>query len=158
MNTYIINNPTLQSLHKRINGLIVWVLCWLMWIYLLLPLLTLSGWLLGDKKLATEMRWFGGYKRLLQLLEIYLITLLVIVVLWLGWVLYHALRPQKLIAAASKTVKDHDLCDFYQVKTSELLPCRRAFLVTVYFNDQGEITQLEPGVAQSRQEANMLTS
>jgi poly-beta-1,6-N-acetyl-D-glucosamine biosynthesis protein PgaD len=158
MNSYIINNPKLQSLRKRINGLIVWALCWLMWIYLLLPLLTLSGWLLGDKKLATEMRWFGGYKSLLQLLEIYLITLLVIVVLWLGWVLYHALRPQKLIAAASKTVNDQELCDFYQVKRGELLPCRDSPFVTVYFNDQGEITQLAPSVPQQQQEANRSAS
>ncbi|MFI3185270.1 MAG: poly-beta-1,6-N-acetyl-D-glucosamine biosynthesis protein PgaD, partial [Methylococcaceae bacterium] len=81
MKDYIINTPQLQSLKKRISALFVWAICWVMWIYLLIPLVTLSSWVLGDKKMINEMRWFGGYKSLLELMEIYVATLLVMVAL-----------------------------------------------------------------------------
>jgi hypothetical protein len=95
------------------------------------------------------MRWFGGYKSLLQLLEIYIITLLVIIILWLCWVVYHALRRQPLIPAASKMVTDEMLCHFYNVNAEELHQCRQASLVTVFFNNQGQIIQLDPSVTLS---------
>ncbi|MCX7087708.1 MAG: poly-beta-1,6-N-acetyl-D-glucosamine biosynthesis protein PgaD [Methylococcales bacterium] len=144
MKAYIINNPQLQTLGKRISGLLVLVTCWLMWIYLLFPLFTLSGWLMGDKKLVTEMRWFGGYKSLLQLLEIYGMTLLVIAMLWVCWVLYHSLRKQAVIPAANILVNDTDLCAFYKVNNDELQHCRQASAITVYFDEHGQITRLEP--------------
>jgi biofilm PGA synthesis protein PgaD len=147
MKGYIINSPQLQSLHKRLSGIIVWVACWFMWIYLLLPLFTLGGWLLGDTQLVTEMRWFGGYKSLLELLQIYVITLMVIVIFWIGWVLSHTFRPQSLLAAANNTVSDQALCQFYQVKNDELQHCRQSSLITVYFDDNGQIVHLEPTVA-----------
>lgn len=147
MNEYIINAPQLQSLHKRINGMLVWAVGWLMWIYLLIPLITLSSWLLGDHTLANEMRWFGGYKSLLELLEIYFITLLVLAVLWLCWVGYHSLRKQTLLPAANKKVNDSDLCAFYQVESDELQQCRYSQLTTVYFDDHGQIILLEPDIS-----------
>lgn len=142
MKEYIINSPQLQSLHKRIGALFVWLVCWLMWIYLLIPLLTLSAWLLGDNSLSNEMRWFGGYKSLLELLGIYVDTLLVLISLWLGWVLYHWQRKQVLIPAAFNVVDDRAICAFYQVKNTELDVCRKASLVTVYFDEHGQIVQL----------------
>jgi poly-beta-1,6-N-acetyl-D-glucosamine biosynthesis protein PgaD len=141
---HIINSPQLQSLHKRISGMLVWIICWLMWIYLLIPLITLSSWLLGDNTLANEMRWFGGYKSLLELLEIYVVTLLALAVMWMCWVSFHALRKQTSPNAANSMVNDDDLCAFYQVKKDELQQCRRAQLTTVYFDDHGQITTMEP--------------
>ena len=41
MKGYIINAPHLQSLQKRLGALFAWVICWVMWIYLLVPLVTL---------------------------------------------------------------------------------------------------------------------
>ena len=91
MKTYIINAPQLQSIQKRLGGFFSWLLCWAMWIYLLVPLVTLTSWVLGDKKMINEMRWFGGYKSLLELLQIYLISLLVMAGLWLIWIIYRSL-------------------------------------------------------------------
>ncbi|NOT13539.1 MAG: poly-beta-1,6-N-acetyl-D-glucosamine biosynthesis protein PgaD [Methylococcaceae bacterium] len=147
MNEYIINSPQLQSLHKRISDMIVWAICWLMWIYLLIPLITLSSWLLGDNTLSNEMRWFGGYKSLLELLEIYVATLLTLAALWLFWVVYHALRQHPVIPAATHPVTDRDLCDFYKVSNDALQQCRQAQLTTVYFDDNGQIIHLEPDIS-----------
>ncbi len=144
MNEYIINYPQLQSLQKRISGMIVWAVGWLMWIYLLIPLITLSSWLLGDKTMANEMRWFGGYKSLLELMGIYVVTLLVLAILWLVWVVYHALQKHPVIPAATHIVTDTDLCSFYQVSNDELQLCRKAQLTTVFFDDHGHIIHMEP--------------
>ena len=54
MKTYIINAPQLQSIQKRLGGFFSWLLCWAMWIYLLVPLVTLTSWVLGDKKMIND--------------------------------------------------------------------------------------------------------
>jgi|GEM_PF-209265 len=146
MKDYIIDHPQLQSLQKRMGALLVWVVCWLMWIYLLVPLVTLGGWLLGDYKMSDEMRWFGGYGSLLQLLKIYVATLLVQALLWLCWVFFRARRSRWFFAAAGKKVDDEQLCAFYHVQPQELEQCRDAHLITVYFDDQGKIVHLEPDI------------
>jgi len=147
MKDYIINTPQLQSLKKRISSVFVLAVCWLMWIYLLIPLVTLGSWLLGDKKMTDEMRWLGGYKSLLELLEIYFMTLLVLVMLWLCWVCFRALRIRTTLPASHKIVDDADLCGFYQVQMDELQQCRNSSLITVYFDDHGQIVHLDPHIA-----------
>lgn len=142
MNQYIIDAPQLQSLSKRFGSFLVWIICWLMWIYLLLPLLTLAGWLMGDHNLTDGMRWFGGYKSLLQLLEIYVMTLLALIALWAAWVIYHFVQRPALIAAAGRIVTTTEIESYYQVDTEELAQCRAAQCVTVYFDDHGQIIKL----------------
>lgn len=148
MKEYIINAPQLQSLQKRLGALLVWLFCWFMWIYLLIPLVTLISWVLGDKKMINQMRWFGGYKSLLELLQIYGITLLVMIALWLCWVFYRFLRNKPLHPAAHKKVSDEELCAFYQVKNDELQQCRNAAMITVYFDDHGHIVRLDSHIDQ----------
>jgi poly-beta-1,6-N-acetyl-D-glucosamine biosynthesis protein PgaD len=146
MKGYIINAPQLQSLEKRAGALFVWAVCWVMWIYLLVPLVTLSSWLLGDRKMINQMRWFGGYKSLLELMEIYFVTLLVMCALWLGWIFYRAIRKKAITPSAHKLVNDAGLCAFYQVKADELQQCRKASMITVYFDDHGHIVHLDPHI------------
>lgn len=146
MKGYIINAPQLQSLEKRAGALFVWTVCWVMWIYLLVPLVTLSSWLLGDRKMINQMRWFGGYKSLLELMEIYFVTLLVMCALWLGWILYRAIRKKAITPSANKLVNDAGLCAFYQVKADELQQCRNASMITVYFDEHGHIVHLDPHI------------
>jgi len=146
MREYIINAPQLQSLQKRVGALFVWLTCWVMWIYLLIPLATLSSWMLGDRKMINEMRWFGGYKSLLELMQIYVVTLLVMVALWLCWVLYRTLRSRVMLPATYNIVSDAELCTFYQVKAEELQQCRNVSMITVYFDDHGHIVHLDPHI------------
>jgi len=146
MKEYIIYAPQLQSLQKRIGALFVWAVCWVMWVYLLIPLVTLSSWVMGDRKMINEMRWFGGYKSLLELMQIYVVTLLAMVALWLCWILYRTLRSRTALPAAHKIVSDGELCEFYQVKNGELQQCRNAAVTTVYFDDHGHIVHLDPHI------------
>ncbi|MCX7083970.1 MAG: poly-beta-1,6-N-acetyl-D-glucosamine biosynthesis protein PgaD [Methylococcales bacterium] len=142
MKAYIINAPQLQSLQKRLGAFLAWLICWAMWIYLLIPLVTLTSWVLGDKKMINEMRWFGGYKSLLELLQIYLMTLLVMAGLWFIWVIYRTLLTRVVKPATQIPVSDKEICEFYQVKNPELQNCRHAQLVTVFYDDQGHIVEL----------------
>ena len=146
MKEFIIDYPHLQSLQKRVGSLLVWMLCWLMWLYLLIPLVTLADWLLGDYKMNDEMRWFGGYSSLLHLLKIYAEVLLVQVVLWLSWVYFRVSRKTKRPALLKEAVDDEQLCAFYHVSRGELAPCRWASLITVFFDEQGKIIHLEPKI------------
>ena len=144
MKEYIINAPQLQTLRKRVSALFVWAVCWVMWIYLLFPLVALSNWIMGDRKMINEMRWFGGYKSLLELMQIYFVTLLIMVMLWLCWIFYRTLRSKTILPSAHKVVNDAELCAFYHVKADELKQCRNASMVTVYFDDNGLILSLHP--------------
>jgi poly-beta-1,6-N-acetyl-D-glucosamine biosynthesis protein PgaD len=146
MKEYIINAPQLQTVRKRISAVFVWLLCWVMWIYLLIPLVALNNWVMGDKKMINEMRWFGGYKSLLELMEIYLAALVVLALLWLCWIIARALRSQTPLPAAQQVVNDKDLCDFYSVETDDLQQCKNSKLMTVYFDEQGHIAKLEPHI------------
>lgn len=147
MKDYIIDHPQLQSLQKRLGSLVVWAVCWLMWIYLLVPLATLAGWLLGEPGLNDEMFWFGGYGSLLDLLKKCLTILAAQALFWLCWVLLRVRRKRRLPAAALKPLDDAELCSFYRVDADELTRCRNARQLTVYFDKQGIITHLEPSIA-----------
>ena len=92
------------------------------------------------------MRWFGGYKSLLELMQIYGFTLLVMIALWLAWIFFKLLRKHSIRTQSYKIVSDLDLCTFYQINTDDLNQCRNANLITVFFNDQGRITELEPQI------------
>ncbi len=143
MKTYIINTPQLQSLQKRLGGFFAWLICWAMWIYLLIPLVTLTSWVLGDKKMINEMRWFGGYKSLLELSEIYGMSLLIMAGLWLIWIVYRTVLTGSIKQAPIKQVTEADLCEFYQVKNTELQDCKNANQITVFYDDHGHIIELK---------------
>lgn len=143
MSDLIINVPHLQSFQQRFGSLVVSVTCWLLWLYFLVPVLTLSGWLMGVRKLSKEIRWFGGYKSLMDLLELYGETILIIVVVWLCWTLATSLRrsaPKQQPAPVSKA----ELCQYFAVADAELDHCQASQCITVHFDDHGHIVQMEP--------------
>ncbi len=151
MKDYIINAPQLQTVRKRISALFVWLLCWVMWVYLLIPLVALSNWVMGDRKMINEMRWFGGYKSLLELMEIYMAALVIMTLLWLCWIFARALHSKDLLPAAQKVINDQDLCEFYNVEADALQQCKHSKLMTVYFDEQGHIASLDPHISHRQQ-------
>ena len=120
MKDYIINAPNLQSFPKRLSSWFVTVLCWVMWGYLLYPVVTVINWMSGDYGVINEMRWFGGYKSLLELLEIYVGTLFSLGLGWIGWIVMRKLRPKTLLPAAKQRVTPNELADFYHVDVEKI--------------------------------------
>ncbi len=143
MKQYIINVPQLQSIPKRLSSFAITILCWVMWGYLLYPIVTLINWLRGDYNVINEMRWFGGYKSLLELLEIYIFTLFILGVMWIIWILIRKFRHSRQSFITEHTVTDADLCAFYHVDKEQLLTYRNQQNVTVFFDEHGKIIDLK---------------
>jgi poly-beta-1,6-N-acetyl-D-glucosamine biosynthesis protein PgaD len=143
MKQYIINVPQLQSLSKRLSGFVVTIVCWVMWIYLLYPIITVINWLRGDFTVINEMRWFGGYKSLLDLLEIYVGTLIVLGIVWITWIFLRKLRRQHILPAAENVVTDDEIATFYHIETKQIQHFREQKNVTVFFDEHGQIIDLK---------------
>lgn len=143
MKEYIINVPNLQSLPKRLSSFALTVLCWFMWGYLLYPIITVINWLRGDYGVINQMRWFGGYKSLLELLEMYVATLMILGAVWLIWIVLRKLRRQRILPAAKKIVSDTEMATFYQVEAKQIQHFQAQKNVTVFFDADGKITDLQ---------------
>ena len=143
MKQYIINAPQLQSLSKRLSSLAVTVICWAMWFYLLYPIITVINWVRGDFTVINEMRWFGGYKSLLDLLAIYVGTLIVLGIVWIAWILLRKLRRQRILPAAEKVVTNDEISTFYHIETEQIHRFREQKNVTVFFDADGQIVDLK---------------
>lgn len=139
----IIDLPHLQSIRQRIGSFFVAIVCWALWIYFFIPLVSLGGWLMGVRKLSQEIRWFGGYKSLLGLMELYGETVLAIAALWLLWTLYTSLRRGKTVDRP-QPVNHAQLCETFAVDPVELDQCQHSSCVTVHFDDHGHIVHMEP--------------
>jgi biofilm PGA synthesis protein PgaD len=139
----IIELPHLQSLTQRLGSLVVSLACWSLWIYFLIPLVSLSGWLLGVRKFSAEVRWFGGYKSLIDLLQLYGLTILGILLIWTAWTLIrNLLRPKP----PSTSVKDpqKDIPKALALAPESIQEARTLRNLTVHFDEQGVITKTSP--------------
>lgn len=143
MKDIIINQPHLQSFRQKCGSAFLSVLSWGLWLYFLLPLVTLGGWLLGVKNLSDEIRWFGGYKTLLELLVMYGETIASIAAIWVVWTLglfvLHSRRPP----AAVVPVDDERMSAAFRVETDALADARRSRKITVHFDDHAIITAID---------------
>jgi poly-beta-1,6-N-acetyl-D-glucosamine biosynthesis protein PgaD len=143
MKEIIIDQPHLQSLQQKLGSLFLSAMSWLLWLYFLAPLLTLAGWLMGAKSLSDEIRWFGGYKTLLQLLQMYGEIILLIAALWLAWTFFitwlHTAHPGK----TPEAVGDGELAQRFELQISQLAEARQAQKLTVHFDEHAGIVAIE---------------
>lgn len=144
----IIEMPHLQSFGQRLGSLFVAIACWSLWGYFLIPLVSLSGWLMGVRKFSAEVRWFGGYKSLIELLEIYGMTILGILIAWLIWTLGTSITRQR--SKQDKPKKENRYLDQdFMTDTVNLESSKALKTVTVWFDDKGlmtdtKVTALKP--------------
>ena len=143
MKDIIINQPHLQSLQQKIGSGFLVFFSWLLWLYFLLPLFTLGGWLLGVKNLADEIRWFGGYKTLLELLELYGEIIVIIAILWLLWTLYLSWLHAGVTPLTQTLVSDQQLCTVFQLKAEQLQKAKGGKKLTVHFDEHAQITTID---------------
>jgi len=143
MKDIIINQPHLQSFQQKCGSAFMSLFSWLLWLYFLWPLFTLGAWLMGLKSLSDEIRWFGGYKTLLELLQLYGEIVAIIAGIWLFWTLYlswlHSAVPPKRTAP----VTDQQLAAAFKVDAARLTAARAGKKLTVYFDEHAVITDIE---------------
>ena len=134
----IIDLPHLQTLGQRLGSLVVLLSCWALWIYFLIPLVSLSGWLMGVRKFSAEVRWFGGYKSLIELLQLYGFSVLCILLLWLLWTAFKKLTGHAMHAPPPATTPAGP--DSFATRPVVVEQARDWQCVTVTFNDHGQMT------------------
>ena len=143
MKHIIINQPHLQSLRQKAGSAFLVGMSWLLWLYFLLPLFTLAGWLMGVKSLSDEIRWFGGYKTLLGLLQMYGGIILMIAIGWLIWTyvlswIHASIKPSPHSIATNRT-----LAESFNVDIDRLIDAQSQKKTTVYLNDRANIIRME---------------
>jgi poly-beta-1,6-N-acetyl-D-glucosamine biosynthesis protein PgaD len=133
----IIEAPELQSFGQRVSALFVSLCCWSLWIYFLVPLVSLCGWLLGMRSFSSEVRWFGGYKSLIELLQIYALTIFSILMVWLLWTWLSTLLKRATRASSGNT-RTIPMLVITEVNLSQAKEWKA---LTVAFNNLGQIIQ-----------------
>lgn len=143
MKDIIINQPHLQSFRQKCGSAFLALLSWLLWLYFLWPLFTLGGWLMGLKSLSDEIRWFGGYKTLLELLQLYGEIVAVIAGAWLFWTVYLSWLHARVAPKRTAPVTDRQLAVAFKVAEDRLVVARDSQKITVYFDNHAVITGLD---------------
>jgi biofilm PGA synthesis protein PgaD len=142
MKDIIINQPHLQSFKQKCGSLFIAGLSWCLWLYFLVPLFTLGGWLMGVKSLSDEIRWFGGYKTLLELLELYALIIVLIAALWLLWSLLLTLLHAHKAGPSPVSISNEQLASAFAVDSNTLQQTKAAQCVTVHFDSHANIVAL----------------
>lgn len=88
----IIEHPELQNLLQRYGGWTVTVIGWLLWIYLVLPLLALGAWVLGIDFLYRTLVLGLEREDFIALLGTYGTGIALLATVYLGWAVYSYLR------------------------------------------------------------------
>ncbi len=143
MKDIIINQPHLQTFGQKCGAAFMSLLSWLLWLYFLWPLATLGGWLMGVKSLSDEIRWFGGYKTLLELLQLYGEIVGVIAVFWLFWTVYLSWLHASVAPKRTAPVTDQQLAVTFKVDAAGLVASRASQKITVHFDNHAVITKLD---------------
>lgn len=139
MKDIIINQPHLQSFQQKCGSVFLSALSWVLWLYFLLPLFTLGGWLMGVKNLSDEIRWFGGYKTLLELLQLYGEIVVIIAIIWLVWSFCITWLHTGGAPKAAARVGEEQLCEAFKIELDCLLKAKVSQKVTVHFDENAAI-------------------
>ncbi|OAH98867.1 hypothetical protein A1353_21830 [Methylomonas methanica] len=143
MKDIIINQPHLQSFQQKCGSAFMSILSWVLWLYFLWPLFTLGAWLMGLKNLSDEIRWFGGYKTLLELLQLYGEIVVIIAGIWLFWTLYLSWLHSSVAPKRTAPVTDQQLAVAFKVDETLVSAARASKKITVHFDNHAVITDIE---------------
>lgn len=143
MKDLIIDAPSMQSLWQRFSSVIVTFIFWGVWFFIWIPLATAFAWYLGFDLIYFEMFEMDGYKALID--EIYRF---IGVVSLLGgslaiWAAYNYFRFRgKQRRATQAQVSSKEMAEFFGVKEAELNENKQAKLVSVSFDNVGNIVRM----------------
>lgn len=143
MKDIIINQPHLQSLQQKCGSVFMSILSWMLWIYFLWPIFTLGVWLMGVKDLSDDIRWFGGYKSLLDMLALYGEIIVLIALLWLIWSLFLSWLSNRKTPSAASPVTEQAMSTTFKVAKQQLQQAKKSHKITVHFDENALITALD---------------
>lgn len=144
MTRLVIESPDLQTPAQRLSALIIGIAGWILWLYVTFPVLTVCGWLLDISICSVWMNWSGGYMSLQELMQFYAGIAVGLFFFWFFWMKIRLSRrydaSKRPVARKLETVA---VAKAYHVDHSLLQQCRRSRMVTVHFDAQGRIIQLQ---------------
>ncbi|MDH5507807.1 MAG: poly-beta-1,6-N-acetyl-D-glucosamine biosynthesis protein PgaD [Anaerolineae bacterium] len=140
MKSLIIDRPELQSPMQRYGFGGVTLLFWLIYVYLWLPMLTLVAWVLGFTRIFDEMVIEGGYAALARVLLIYLLVILVIGSIYLGWARINYVRFRGVERRKTQErVSDQELADHFSVSLDTLNHWQQAKSLFITHDEDGNV-------------------
>lgn len=123
------------------------LLFWMLMAYLLMPLLTAVGWLLGAKIAYTEVVEVAGYQGFGW--KTMLLTIIVIGLLLKGWSMYNYARfarsgRRQVHPPLSPQTLSEDFEKSFEVHTDTLSDWQESAYVSLKFDDDGHIASISP--------------
>ncbi|MFC1498687.1 poly-beta-1,6-N-acetyl-D-glucosamine biosynthesis protein PgaD [Verrucomicrobiota bacterium] len=137
---YIIDEPGLKSTLRSGTELSITLIAWIVWIYLVIPVVTLFLWIVGVRLVIIEQAMLKGAEGLISVLGYYIAGGVLIWLVLQIWSFYnkkrfagHDRRHQAL------PVSKEELIKYFNVSEEEFIQANNSKLVTVEF-DAGKIT------------------
>jgi len=150
MKHLIIDKPQWQSTRQRVLFRSLTALFWVVWIYLWLPILTFSAWLLGVKTGYDEMVVHEGFLALARLVRLYVSTIALLGGALLAWAYYNYIRFRGVERRkAFPRVTVFELSRRYGIAPRMLEQWSYAQRLVVYHDTHGRVTWADTGDSSS---------
>lgn len=92
----IIERPELQTAVQRVGGIGLTLICWVLWVYLVVPLLSLVAWVVGAHTVYIVMLQNLGVDDLIQRASYYGAGILTLVTVYMTWAVVSFLRYRNM--------------------------------------------------------------
>ena len=92
----IIERPELQTAAQRVGGITLTLVCWALWVYLVVPLLSLVAWVVGAHVVYTLMLQNLGVDDLMNKVTYYGAGILALVTLYMTWAVVSFFRYRNM--------------------------------------------------------------
>jgi len=149
----IIDRPDQQPPLQRAAFGLVTLAFWAMWIYLMMPALTLLGWAFGASRFVDVMVTRGGATSVVHLLGWYLLVISVMCGSLIGWALYNWRRFRSATRRGNADALTATARVAAHLRVDEPLLARwqRLKLMDVDFDDAGRITRIAVPPARAKE-------
>jgi poly-beta-1,6-N-acetyl-D-glucosamine biosynthesis protein PgaD len=132
MRPLIIERPELQSVAQRYGYVSVTLVCWFLWLYLFVPLLSLGGWVLGGSLVYEQLILELDNPLMTDRLTKYVSFIAIFSAVYLGWALYNFLRWRGVERRKSvRTVSADDLSTRFNLEKRRIRQLQFASKATV---------------------------
>jgi biofilm PGA synthesis protein PgaD len=141
---HIIDRPELRSPLRSGTELTITALAWALWVYLLMPLLTLILWAAGLRHVFIEEFRLDGMQGLASVAGFYLAGTVLVWLLLEAWSGYNRRRfAGRERRRQSRTASDEEIARRFGVDSATLQAARAARLLAVHFEDDRR-ARIEP--------------
>jgi len=140
----IISRPDLQTFRQRWYSSVITLLFWLIWIYLLSPLISLIAWVFGIKIFYDTMISLGGYKTFFRVFGVYLLAVFIIALIYFGWAIYNRERfKNRERRHKFLSISCVELSSFFKISEEQVQNCKKSKRIEFDFDEMGDIKEID---------------